>query len=72
MASDCTVLLSKQYVHEYSAMMRIDTKKLSVLNNPIRDSLRLKPLELKSKEKNILMVTRLDEKQKCIIKALKV
>ena len=72
MASDYTILLSKQYVPEYSAMMQIDTRKLFVLNNPIRDSLILKPQELENKDNTILMVTRLDEKQKCIIKALKV
>lgn len=72
MASDYTILLSKQYVLEYSAMMQIDTRKLFVLNNPIRDSLVLKPQELENKDNTILMVTRLDEKQKCIIKALKV
>lgn len=72
MASDYTILLSKQYVLEYSAMMQIDTRKLFVLNNPIRDSLILKPQELENKDNTILMVTRLDEKQKCIIKALNI
>lgn len=70
--SDCTILLSEQYVPEYSNMMQIDTDKLFVLNNPIRDNLTLNPHELEYKENTILMVTRLDEKQKCIIKALKV
>lgn len=71
-SSDYTILLSNQYVSEYSAMMRINTDKLFVLNNPIRDDLELKLEELGSKENTILMVTRLDEEQKCIIKALKI
>lgn len=70
-ASDYTVLLSKYYIPEYSQMMNIGIDKLVYLNNPLRDNLTIDPLEIKNKEKTILMVTRLDERQKCIIKALK-
>lgn len=71
-ASDITVLLSQKYISEYSIMMGIDTKKIDVKNNPIRDSLHISKDELSNKAKTVLMVTRLDETQKCIIKALKI
>jgi len=71
-SSDITVLLSHNYISEYSEMMRIGTKKLVVRNNPIRSGLQLTIEEFQKKEKIVLMVTRLDETQKCVIKALRI
>lgn len=70
--SDATVLLSAHYVSEYSELMHIDTKKLVVINNPIKNEIGISDNDLDKKEKIILMVTRLDEAQKCILKALKI
>lgn len=72
LTSDYTILLSKCYIDEYSKMMGIDSKKIVYLNNPIRDDLKLNDQDILNKEKIVLMVTRLDEQQKCIIKALKI
>jgi glycosyltransferase involved in cell wall biosynthesis len=70
--SDLTVLLSQKYVSEYCDMMKIGSEKIDVKNNPIRDSLHISKDEFNHKGKTILMVTRLDETQKCVIKALKI
>lgn len=70
--SDITVLLSKRYIPEYVEMMKVDKKKLVVKNNPIKGKFEISESEIKAKEKLLLMVTRLDENQKCVIKALKI
>jgi len=70
--SDKTILLSQRYVSEYSELMRIDSSRIEVKNNPIRDTLIIGEEELLRKQKTVLMVTRLDETQKCVIKALKI
>lgn len=71
-ASDRTILLSKLHISEYSKMMDIDTVKLVYMNNPIRDNLNLNNNDLANKENSILIVSRLSEKEKCIIKSLKI
>jgi glycosyltransferase involved in cell wall biosynthesis len=71
-SSDMTVLLSYRYIPEYTTLMNVPDKKLAVVNNPIRDDLKISQEDLQNKKKIVLMVTRLDETQKCIIKALKV
>lgn len=68
--SDKTVLLSDRYIPEFSGLMQIPADKLVVMNNPIRNGLKISEEEFDRKENTILMVTRLDETQKCIIKAL--
>ena len=68
--SDKLVLLSGKYIDEYASMMGIDRNKIEVKNNPIRNELAIDRNELASKERIVLMVTRLDENQKCIKKAL--
>lgn len=71
-SSDKTILLSKNYIPEYTQMMNINSDKLVYINNPIRDTLKVSANWEDCKENNILMVTRLDEEQKCIIKAIKI
>lgn len=68
--ADTTVLLSHRYVREYCELMHISVDNIVVMNNPIRDELRISAEELSVKKKYVLMITRLDETQKCIIKAL--
>ena len=70
--SDYTVLLSRLHIPEYSKMMDIDTRKLTYFNNPIKDDLILQPQDLENKENTILIVARLNEKEKCIIKSLEI
>ena len=70
--SDYTVLLSRLHIQEYSKIMDIDTCKLTYFNNPIKDDLILQPQDLENKEKTILIVARLSEKEKCIIKSLEI
>ena len=70
--SDATVLLSDYYVPEYSELMRVGSQKLVVINNPIKNGMGISNNDMTKKEKIILMVTRLDETQKCILKALKI
>lgn len=71
-ASDATVLLSKNYIDEYADLYGVSKEKIAIINNPIKYNQLSPTIDLKSKEKIILMVTRLDEEQKCIIKALKI
>lgn len=68
--ADKTVLLSDKYIPEYAELMQIPSDNLAVMNNPIRTGLNISKEELKEKRNCVLMVTRLDETQKCIIKAL--
>lgn len=70
--SDYTVLLSTLYVPEYAAYYGVNTEKMVVINNPIKSGVAITEEEFAAKEKTVLMVTRLDEAQKCVIKALKV
>lgn len=72
LVSDYTALLSKQFIPEYTKIMDVVSDKLVFFNNPIRDELISSLQDLEEKENTVLMVTRLDEKQKCIIKALKI
>lgn len=71
-SSDMTILLSDRYIAEYVDLMGIKSDKLTVINNPIKEDLRISDTDFSNKEKIILMVTRLDETQKCVIKALKI
>lgn len=70
-STDALVLLSSQYVKEYTDLYGVDKDKIFVINNPIKSGIGITESELERKEKIVLMVTRLDEEQKCVIKALK-
>lgn len=70
-STDVLILLSNQYVKEYTDLYGIGKDKIFVINNPIKSNIGITDSELERKEKIVLMVTRLDEEQKCIIKALK-
>ncbi|MCM1140803.1 MAG: glycosyltransferase [Muribaculum sp.] len=70
--ADKTVLLSDNYIPEYAELMQISSDNLVVMNNPIRNGLSISDVEFKEKKNCVLMVTRLDETQKCIIKALNI
>lgn len=70
--SDITILLANRYIQEYVDLMKIENNKLVVLNNPIKENFTLSKNDLENKENIVLMVTRLDENQKCLIKALKI
>lgn len=71
-ASDNTVLLSTQYIPEYAEIYGVGTDKMVVINNPLKSGVSISDADFARKEKTVLMVTRLDEKQKCVIKALEV
>lgn len=70
--SDSTVLLSELHIPEYSKLVGIDRGKLTYMNNPIREDFTSEPKDLKTKENTILIVSRLDNKEKRIIKSLKI
>ena len=67
---DRTVLLSRLHIPEYSKMLDINTEKLAYMNNPLKDTLILGSQDLENKENSILIVSRLSEREKCIIKSL--
>lgn len=70
-ASDKIILLSNQYIKEYTSLYGVESDKIYVINNPIKSGVKITKSEFELKEKIVLMVTRLDEEQKCVIKALK-
>lgn len=70
--SDSTVLLSELHIAEYSKLVGVDSGKLTYMNNPIREEFTCAPKGLKNKENIVLIVSRLDDKEKRIIKSLKI
>ena len=70
-SSDALVLLSNQYTNEYVNLYNVDCEKITIINNPIKSGLGITKTEFENKEKIVLIVTRLDDEQKCVIKALK-
>lgn len=70
--TDSLILLSKYYVDEYVGMMRLpDSHKISVINNPINYASE-SDATLTEKGKELLIVTRFDERQKNILQALRI